>query len=54
MRRELDEERDLRQLDRDAEVIRERKRAAADREQMAVAAREEVEREMKRYKERVQ
>ena len=54
MRRELDEERDLRLLDRDAEAVRERKRAVADREQMAVSAREEGEREMRRYKERVQ
>ena len=54
LRRELDEERDLRVLDRDAEAVRERKRAVADREQMAVSAREEGEREMRRYKERVQ
>jgi hypothetical protein len=54
MRRELDEERDLRLLDRDAEAVRERKRAVTDREQMAVSAREEGEREMRRYKERVQ
>ena len=54
MRSELDEERDLRVLDRDAEAVRERKRAVADREQMAVSAREEGEREMRRYKERVQ
>ena len=54
LRRELDDERDLRVLDRDAEAVRERKRAVADREQMAVSAREEGEREMRRYKERVQ
>ena len=54
LRRELDDERDLRLLDRDAEAVRERKRAVADREQMAVSAREEGEREMRRYKERVQ
>ena len=54
LRRELDDERDLRLLDRDAEAVRERKRAVADREQMAVSAREEGESEMRRYKERVQ
>ena len=54
LRRELDDERDLRLLDRDAEAVRERKRAVADREQMAVSAREEGQREMRRYKERVQ
>jgi len=50
----LDEERELRLLDRDAEAVRERKRVFAEREQIAVSAREELEREMRRYKERVQ
>jgi len=41
-------------MDRDAEVVRERKRAMADREHMAISAREESEKEMRRHKERVQ
>ena len=54
LRSELDEERELRVLDRDAEAVRERKRVAAEREQIVLSAREELERDMKRFKERVQ
>ena len=53
MRQALDDEREGRQMDREAEAVRERKRALFEKELATTQAGKDADKEMRRFKERL-